>query len=112
MTNYASANTQVALVSPIIILGFPLLDTAVTIYFRIKKGIVPFAKSNDHIAFRLLALGLTRKETLFLILGLTLCFSLGGVMMSKVNNGTGILIIFVVTLLSLGLFGVLKRNQG
>ncbi|TBR16458.1 undecaprenyl/decaprenyl-phosphate alpha-N-acetylglucosaminyl 1-phosphate transferase, partial [bacterium] len=46
--NYASLDKPVALLSPILILGFPVFDTAFLSLMRIKNGRSIFKKSDDH----------------------------------------------------------------
>ncbi len=52
----------VALCAPLLILGVPLYDTALVMALRFLKGRSMFRGSNDHLALRLRALGLTVKQ--------------------------------------------------
>jgi UDP-GlcNAc:undecaprenyl-phosphate GlcNAc-1-phosphate transferase len=51
----------VALSAPLFILGVPLYDTALVMVLRFLKGRSMFRGSNDHLALRLRALGMTVK---------------------------------------------------
>jgi len=101
--SYASLERRVALFSPLLILGFPIFDTAFLILTRIGKKKLPFKKSDDHLALRFLALGCSKKKALLLMAGWGLFFALCGVIVSQVPNLWGIITIAFVVLTSLAL---------
>ncbi|MFH0753806.1 MAG: MraY family glycosyltransferase [Candidatus Omnitrophota bacterium] len=107
--SYASVERPLALISPIIMLWLPLLETAVLIYFRLKKGILPFYKSRDHIALKLVSGGFSHKGALFLMLGLALFFAWAGILMSVVDGCMSVLILLAVLLASGVMFVFLRR---
>ena len=111
LVSYATPQRPLSLISPIIILWLPLLEVAVLIYFRLKKGVIPFYKSNDHMALKLSALGLSRTGSLGLMLGLALFFSLCGVMIVKVSTPIAWVVIGVVVMVSLIMFWVLRKAE-
>jgi UDP-GlcNAc:undecaprenyl-phosphate GlcNAc-1-phosphate transferase len=78
---------KIALLSPLFILGLPILDTAVLIIIRMNKKKVPFNKSNDHLYLRFLRLGYTKKKALCCMLGICAVLSLGGVLLSRTPLG-------------------------
>lgn len=99
--SYASLETKIALLSPLLILGFPILDTIFLIFMRLSKKKLPFNKSNDHLALRLSALGYSKIKVLLIILGLALFFSLCGVIISRVSVPFDAVIIGMVIFVSL-----------
>jgi UDP-GlcNAc:undecaprenyl-phosphate GlcNAc-1-phosphate transferase len=101
--SYAPLERKIALISPLLILGFPIYDTFFLVLMRLTKKKHPFKKSNDHLVLRLLAKGYTKKKALSMMLCLNLFFVFLGVLVSQVSNLWGILIITVVILISLGL---------
>ena len=103
--NYASLERKVALLSPLLILGFPLYDTAFLILMRLKKKRLPFKKSNDHLVLRFLALGYSKKKALSVMFSWTLFFALSGIALSRAANPAGAAIIAVVAVASLLLTG-------
>lgn len=103
LISYAPVERKVALISPLLILGFPIFDTAFLVFLRIGKNKLPFKKSNDHLALRFLAAGYSKKKTLFTMACLSLFFSLCGVLLSRLPDMPGIAIIVIIVLLSLGL---------
>ncbi len=107
--SYAPLERRIALLSPLLILGFPIFDTSFVILIRICKRKLPFKKSRDHLALRFLALGYSKKKTLLIMLGWGLFFSLSGVILSQVSNTFGIIIVTFVVLVSLLLFKKMSR---
>ncbi|MFA5411260.1 MAG: MraY family glycosyltransferase [Candidatus Omnitrophota bacterium] len=101
LISYAPMERKIALLSPILILGLPIFDTAFLVLIRLGKKRLPFKKSNDHLILRFLALGYSKKKALFAMLGLCLFFSLCGIMLSQVSNLFGGLIVISAILVSL-----------
>ncbi|MFA5100437.1 MAG: MraY family glycosyltransferase, partial [Candidatus Omnitrophota bacterium] len=46
--SYASLNHEVSLLSPLLIMGFPIYDTFFVAFLRLKKGKSAIKKSKDH----------------------------------------------------------------
>jgi len=88
--HYASLENKVALFSPILILGLPIFDTLFVSILRLKKGILPFKKSNDHLALILLRSGYSKNKILTVMFLLALVFSLSGLALSKVPKFLGL----------------------
>jgi UDP-GlcNAc:undecaprenyl-phosphate GlcNAc-1-phosphate transferase len=65
------------LLVPIFILAFPIIDTLLLIVIRMKKGILPVKKSDDHIFLLFRRSGYSMKHSLLTMYGLTglWCFS-------------------------------------
>jgi len=101
--SYASLERGVALLAPLLILGFPVFDTTFLILIRMSKRKMPFEKSNDHFALRLLALGYSGKQALLIMTALAIFFTLCGVMVSRVSNQAGLATVAFVVLVSLAL---------
>lgn len=107
--SYAPLERKIALLSPLLILGFPIFDTAFLILMRLKKAKSIFRKSNDHLALRFLRLGYSKNKTLLLILTFSLLFSLSGVYLSQVSNAMGIILVVLVAIVALVLFREMSR---
>lgn len=52
---------------PLLILGFPVLDTLTVMFERIYRGKSPFVADKNHFHHRLIRLGLVHKEAVFVI---------------------------------------------
>ena len=60
-------STPLSPVLPLILLGFPILDTIVVMAQRISQGRSPFSADKNHFHHRLLGLGLFQTEAVFTI---------------------------------------------
>jgi len=109
--SYASLETKIALLSPLLILGFPIFDTAFLILMRLFKRRLPFKKSNDHLALRFLALGYSKRKVLLIMVSLGLFFSGCGIAISQLSNPLDLLIITAVILVSLVLTKKMSRIE-
>lgn len=107
--SYASLEKKIALLSPVLILGFPVYDTVFLILTRISKKMLPFKKSNDHLVLRFLFLGHSKKKALLIMLSLCFFFSSCGALLSKVGGGIGVSIVIFVILASLVLTSKMFR---
>ncbi|MGH7738519.1 MAG: MraY family glycosyltransferase [bacterium] len=68
--SYSQTNV-VSLVSPILILGVPIYDTILVMFLRFLKGKSMFQGSPDHLALRLRFLGMTVKQVVLSLWGLS-----------------------------------------
>jgi len=107
--SYAPLERKVALLSPLLILGFPIFDTAFLILMRLKQGKSVFKKSNDHIALRFLKSGYSKNKTLLIMLMVAIFFSSCGIVISQVPNLFGTIIIVFVVLASFVLTQKMSR---
>lgn len=101
MISYASLERKVALLSPLLILGLPIFDTAFLILMRASKDKSIFKKSNDHLALRLLKKGYTKQKALSFMLSLALLFVLSGILLTRIPNLFGLLIVATAAAVSL-----------
>ncbi len=99
--SYAPMERKIALLSPILILGFPIFDTLFVSILRLKKRILPFKKSNDHLALLFLRVGFSENKSLGAMFLLTLIFSLSGLALMKISNLSGIILILFIVFMSM-----------
>jgi len=106
--NYTGVN-NVGLLAPLLILGVPLYDTLLVIVLRLLKGKSPFLGSNDHVALRLRAVGLSVPSTVGLLasVGALLSFSAWGLVRLSDKRA----LVFLVALFAVGLVVTLVLAQ-
>lgn len=80
--DYATMFNPLAVLVPLLILAVPIIDTIYVIIMRIKKGIMPLRKSNDHIHMRLLRAKCGPKKTLVSIYLATILWGFSAVFIS------------------------------
>jgi UDP-GlcNAc:undecaprenyl-phosphate GlcNAc-1-phosphate transferase len=94
--SFAPMERKVALLSPVLILGFPIFDTAFVILMRLKQKRSIFKKSGDHLALRYIKIGHSKHKTLLQMLATALLFSVSGIAVSQFSNLFGIIIVIFV----------------
>ena len=107
-TSYTKIN-DIALYSPILILGVPIFDTFYVMYLRFRKGKSPFLGSKDHFALRLEALGFNRTNVVILLWLISIVLSFAAFIISRVKLPVAILI--YVLILGLSIFGGWKLSK-
>lgn len=111
-------STVINLFFPIIVLGFPVLDTAFSIIRRILEGRAPWKYDKDHIHHRFLRLGMSTEQSIAFIYLITICMALLAIIISLLQDpyisaillfGTLFLIIFILK--KLGVLEVRKNGK-
>ena len=95
-----------ALIVPILALGIPILDTTFAILRRYLGGQPIFKPDKGHLHHRLLRLGFTQRQAVFLMYVVSALLGLSAIALTEVNGEIAILILAVV--LSAIFFGAKK----
>jgi UDP-GlcNAc:undecaprenyl-phosphate GlcNAc-1-phosphate transferase len=82
--SYTTIN-NIGLFAPFLVLGIPIYDTLLVIFFRMLKGKSIFAGSLDHFAFRLEAMGYERKKVILINYYLSLILGLAAFLITIVK---------------------------
>ncbi|MFH1800998.1 MAG: MraY family glycosyltransferase [Candidatus Omnitrophota bacterium] len=104
--HYATLERPLALLVPMLLMGFPILDTLFLILMRVRKGKSAFNKSEDHMALRFLKKGYSKRKTLAVMMGWTLFFVMVGLILSKVSN---LFAVLTLVFAGLGSFVLIKK---
>lgn len=91
--------TAVALLVPAIALGLPIIDTFLAIVRRYSNGKPIFKPDKGHLHHRLLAAGLSQKQTVLLMYGISLALSMSALLFTGSNHLLGLVIIGVIVAL-------------
>ncbi len=110
--------TAVALLVPVVALGLPITDTALSIVRRLRAGRPIGQADKEHIHHRLLALGLGQKKAVLLMWAVTAWLALSAILLAEVRQGVESAL--VIGLAGLGLLafvgvvtaGTLASHQG
>ncbi len=78
--------TAVALLIPVLALGLPLLDTTLSFVRRVGNGRNPFKADREHMHHRLMALGLSHRNTVLTMYTASIIFGLGA--LALLDNDT------------------------
>lgn len=103
----------IALIVPVLIFGFPIMDTAFAILRRLKRGQHIFEADKRHIHHSLLEAGLSHREAVMAIYFACILLSLGALAMTAINNFVETLIILsvIVIIAAIGIIRI-KINLG
>ncbi len=108
--DYADLSNPFSVFIPLAILAFPLIDTFHLIVVRVKKGIVPLRKSNDHIFLCLLSSGKKIKSALWGIYLVTFLWGISGVFLTSGINIFFLVFVFLAVLFSVRLVFTARRS--
>lgn len=97
------------IVTPMIILAVPLYDTASVVWIRIREGRSIFTADKNHFSHRLVALGMTQRQAVFVILLLTFAVGLMAVLLPKLSGAQGILVLIHTAIIFL-VIALLERS--
>ena len=98
---------------PLVVMAVPLYDFISVTVLRISQGKSPFVGDTQHFSHRLIRRGLTDTQTVLTLYLATLCTGLSAVFLYQVNL-TGAVLIFVQTIMVLGIVAILEganRNE-
>lgn len=109
LISYATLKNRMALLVPIVILGVPIFDTLFVMWMRTLKRKYFWEKSDDHIAFRLMASGFSKKKTVAFMVLFTVIFCACGVVLLAVSVAMSLGVISLLLLLSAVLTAHLKQ---
>ncbi|HER2594211.1 TPA: undecaprenyl/decaprenyl-phosphate alpha-N-acetylglucosaminyl 1-phosphate transferase [Streptococcus pyogenes] len=85
-------STAVAVVTPVIILGVPIMDTIVAIIRRSLSGQKFYDPDKMHLHHRLLSMGFTHRGAVLVVYGITMLFSLISLLLNVSSRIGGVLL--------------------
>ncbi|MCF0154290.1 MAG: undecaprenyl/decaprenyl-phosphate alpha-N-acetylglucosaminyl 1-phosphate transferase [Veillonella sp.] len=103
-----------ALAVPAIVLGLPILDTLFAIVRRKISGRPIFKPDKGHVHHRLLAQGLSQKQAVLLMYGVTAFLGGIAVIVAEVNAWVGaavVLVLFIISIFVARRLGVIARTD-
>jgi len=98
--SYTTIN-NIGLFAPFLVLGIPIYDTLLVIFFRTLKGKSIFAGSRDHFAFRLEAMGYERKKVVLINYYLTAILGLAAFLITIAKFELAVIIYAVIIALAI-----------
>ncbi|NPV44177.1 MAG: undecaprenyl/decaprenyl-phosphate alpha-N-acetylglucosaminyl 1-phosphate transferase [Firmicutes bacterium] len=92
--------TAIALAVPILALGLPIFDTAFAILRRAVNGHPVMKADKDHLHHRLLAIGLTQRQTVLIMYSISAALGMSAIALSEMGLlEAGFILIVLITLL-------------
>ncbi len=94
---------EIAIFTPILILSLPLIDTAFVLRYRWKKGKPLFTADRNHLAHRLMRIGLNHNQAVRVLLAVAVLMSIPALLLPTLSRYQAILV-FAHALGLVGLF--------
>ncbi len=88
--------SAVAIYVPMVVLGIPILDTFLAIMRRIRKGLPLFQADREHIHHRLLQLGVSHKNAVLMLNGISYSWGIIAFVIYVMNREYGWLLLLPV----------------
>jgi len=80
-------HTMVALIFPIVVLGLPIVDTLLAIARRWSKGLPMSVPDKQHVHHRLIKLGFSQREAVFVLYGVSVILGCVALVMAVLESG-------------------------
>jgi len=97
MLGLTKSATIVSLVIPILIIGLPIFDTLFAIVRRFSNNKPIFGADKDHLHHRLMALGLSHKNSVLVMYGVALFLGGSAVILNIVTNAQAMVLIVILS---------------
>jgi len=79
---------------PVLLLAVPILDTSVAVLSRLRRRISPFQGGRDHLSHRLMRLGLSKRNSAYVLWGLSGYFVGIALLISNAQTGERSLVLW------------------
>lgn len=90
------SDSAVAIYIPMVVLGIPIVDTLLAMLRRLRKGIHLFQADKEHIHHRLLQIGLSHKQAVLFLHGVSLLWGLVGFGMMVIEFQYSVFFLLVI----------------
>jgi UDP-GlcNAc:undecaprenyl-phosphate GlcNAc-1-phosphate transferase len=107
-TFYESAGSRHVMLAPLCVMAVPLYDFCTVIFIRLKHGRSPFHGDKSHFSHRLVELGLKPAHAVLTIHLCTLMTGLGGLLLYKVPDWSGAILVVGLICCVLAVIAVLE----
>ncbi len=101
--------SAIAIIIPLIVFSLPVLDTFMAFFRRVRLGIHPFKADRKHIHHRLLYLGLSQRQAMLVLNGIS--YSWGLLAFAAVVLGNQFSLIFVALVFISILYGLNRLSR-
>ena len=98
---------------PVLILGYPIFDTTLVTFLRLKEGRSVFIGGRDHSSHILASTGLKKRNAVLMIYAICIFLGLGAFLVSALPllQATAVFFIVSILMLSFGIFLSVKRSK-
>lgn len=104
-------DTPYSQITPLFLIGFPILDTLTVMVERIANGVSPFKPDKNHFHHKLMKLGLYHSESVFVIYIFQALFIYFAFSLRFYSNGTNLVAFASLAGIIIFLFEVARKQQ-
>lgn len=90
--NFGAQPLSVTWMIPILVLALPIFDINLVVFTRLREGRSPADAGRDHTSHRLLAIGFSARQTLFVLYSVCILFALLAFVVSVVEPWLGMIV--------------------
>jgi UDP-GlcNAc:undecaprenyl-phosphate GlcNAc-1-phosphate transferase len=107
-----TTDTQIgAYLTPVFLLAIPIMDTSVAVLSRVRRHLSPFQGGQDHLSHRLIRAGASRKQSAFILWGLSTLFAAIACYISLISSASEIVLISISVIAWICLFLVFLKSK-
>lgn len=97
----AKAATAISVIVPMVIMGIPLLDVIFAILRRYQSHRPIFQPDKEHLHHRMMALGLSHKQTVLAIYAVNLLLGISAFLLTVITTSQAVLLLFLLAMVIL-----------
>lgn len=97
----AKAATAISVIVPMVIMGIPLLDVCFAILRRYQSHRPIFQPDKEHLHHRMMALGLSHKQTVLAIYAINLVLGISAFLLTMLTTSQAVLLLFLLAMVIL-----------
>ena len=97
---FNAAENSVKLIIPMIALAIPIGDTSVAFFRRLNQGKHPFKPDKDHLHHRLIYLGLSHRQAVYIIYFISILYAISAYLILTQSTFLGVVVFFITVLIS------------
>ena len=94
----AKAATAISVIVPMVIMGIPLLDVFFAILRRYQSHRPIFQPDKEHLHHRMMALGLSHKQTVLAIYAINLVLGVSAFLLTVITTSQAVLLLFLLAM--------------
>lgn len=103
--------TAITWMIPVLVLGLPIFDTLLVTISRLRRGLNPIMRpGRDHVSHRLVALGLSPREAVLVLLLVSGALGMGALFLTQVGLVEAYVVLAIVAVAAMAALILLEKN--
>ena len=101
----------ISFVIPFLMLGVPIFDTCFAVILRLYHGESPFKADREHVHYRLMDMGFSKKQTVAVLYGVSALLGLTAVVTAASGLSRGLILLVVLSLAGIATWKGVGRHR-